>query len=269
MCEDDEDELRRRRNQIAHSLNLQRADVDGRLHLVPRVGDENALMDFPHGLARRTGLFERIIGEARRLRIKLLILDNAAQLFAGNENDRAQVTAFLNAVAAIARQLQCAVLILGHPPKAPGIEFSGSTAWDAVVRSRIWFKRIKDAEGNDCDDRYSLELVKSNYAKRFGIEIALNGAGVAEYVCDLESGAKRKKTNDEHTLDVLAELYTRHRRSVTLDEIVVECIRRGMFKEAELNTAQWRDRRRSVRSHLAKHTHRIDERENDAFAMKP
>ena len=42
MCEDDEDELRRRRNQIAHSLTFQRADVDGCLHLVPRVGDENA-----------------------------------------------------------------------------------------------------------------------------------------------------------------------------------------------------------------------------------
>ena len=59
------------------------------------------------------------------------------------------------------------------PTQGPRHRIQRSTAWDAVVRSRIWFKRIKDAEGNDCDDRYSLELVKSNYAKRFGIEIAL------------------------------------------------------------------------------------------------
>ena len=59
-----------------------------------------------------------------------------------------------------------------------------------------------------------------------------------------------------------------HRRAVALDEFVVECIRRGMFKEAELNTAQWRDRRRSVRSHLERREHDDDLRGNDFFAVK-
>ena len=170
MCEDDDEELRRRRNKIARSLGIKRDQIEGRLFLAPRVGEINALMEFPGGIATRTQLFESIVSECRKIIPTLLILDNAAQLFAGNENDRAHVTAFLNAIAGIARECNCAVLLLGHPPKNTVATYSGSTGWDAVVRSRLWFKRTIDEDENEIEGHYTLELLKSNYARRFGIE---------------------------------------------------------------------------------------------------
>ena len=268
MCEDDERELKHRRNKIARALGMTRQDVEGRLFLVPRVGEPNALMEFPSGVATRTEFFQRIVSEANRLNVRLIILDNAAQLFGGNENDRSHVTAFLNAVAWIAKETNGAVLLLGHPPKNTS-EFSGSTAWDAVVRSRIWFQRIDDEHSLSAPQRYSLELKKSNYTKRFGVEIQENECGIVEYVGEIVKSKASKITSSERTCDALRSLFTRHNAAIPLDAIVVECIRRGIVAEAEQGTPSWRDRRRTVRTHLTLHPDRVDDRGNESYAIKP
>jgi RecA-family ATPase len=48
-----------------------------------------------------------------------------AHLFAGNENDRGEVTRFINALNRLAGETGAAVLLLGHPNKA-GDSYSGS-----------------------------------------------------------------------------------------------------------------------------------------------
>ncbi len=98
----------------------------------------------------------------KKLRPKLLVLDNIAQLFGGNENDRAHVTYWLNRLNALAQTYDMSVLLLGHFRKGSD-EFSGSTAWEAGVRALVTLSRI-DEENHESP--LSLCLEKSNYAKR-------------------------------------------------------------------------------------------------------
>lgn len=269
MCEDDADELRRRRNKIARALQITQQDIEDRLMLVPRVGEPNALMEFPGGVATRTPLFERILAEAKRTGARLIILDNAAQLYGGNENDRAQVTAFLNAVAGIGAQTNGSVVLLGHPPKMANVEFSGSTAWDAVTRSRIWFKRADEEEIPGAPERYTLELVKSNYEKRFGVVLEENGNGIVQYVEELVRSKKAKQTSSDKTREAIHSLFVAYRRAVALEEIVTEAIRRGIVADADKGTAAWRDRCRTIRAHIQKHRDTIEERSDGCYAIKP
>src|SRR3546814_2783785 len=81
---------------------------------------------------------------------ELVILDNAAHLFSGNENDRQQVTAFTNLLYAICRDQGATVALISHSNKA-GDSYSGSTAWVNAVRSQIVLERPSDA--TDPDER--------------------------------------------------------------------------------------------------------------------
>jgi hypothetical protein len=93
--------------------------------------------------------------------------DNVARIYGGNENDRHQVTQFrawLRAAVAPA-----SLVVLAHPAKAAGSEFSGSTAWEGAVRARLWLSdRMPDAEpAEDCqpdDTQRFLARRKANYA---------------------------------------------------------------------------------------------------------
>ena len=101
-----------------------------------------------------------------RQRPALVIIDNAGQVFGGNENDRAQVTMFLNLLNGIAHRQQCAILLLAHPAKAIGSQYSGSTAWENVARSR-WLLSISD----DKKIR-TLAVEKSNYGGYPSMQLA-------------------------------------------------------------------------------------------------
>ena len=79
---------------------------------------------------------------------RLLIVDPSAAAYGSNENNRALVRAFVSDLDAWARDNNCAVLILSHPPKWAA-DYSGSTLggqrpvhvdWEASVRS-MWTLR--------------------------------------------------------------------------------------------------------------------------------
>jgi RecA-family ATPase len=63
-----------------------------------------------------------------------VFLDNLSHLFTGNENDRGDVTRFLNLLNRLAGETGVAIVLLGHTPKAfnqgntRGNGHSGSTA---------------------------------------------------------------------------------------------------------------------------------------------
>ena len=69
----------------------------------------------------------------------MLIVDPSAAAYGSNENNRALVRAFVSDLDAWARDNNCAVLILSHPPKWAA-DYSGSTDWEASVRS-MWTLR--------------------------------------------------------------------------------------------------------------------------------
>jgi putative DNA primase/helicase len=157
MAEDDDAELWRRQIRVNEWFACEMADL-GNLHLQGRAGLENTLALYPASGEPEEGILLRLVREtARALRPVLIILDPIAQLYGGNENDRFQVSHFINMVGGLAREFDCAVLLLGHPAKADGSEYSGSTAWNASVRSRLLLHRKKDEEGKKDEGRAATE----------------------------------------------------------------------------------------------------------------
>ena len=73
----------------------------------------------------------------------LVIVDNASDGFAGDENNRRQVRQFMRWLANIARDTDVAILLLVHIDKhaakhgGAGNSYSGSTAWHNTARSRL------------------------------------------------------------------------------------------------------------------------------------
>jgi hypothetical protein len=57
------------------------------------------------------------------LRARVLVLDNTGQTYGGNENDRHQVTMFVNGVFGRVRGREFAPVILGHVARSPASEF--------------------------------------------------------------------------------------------------------------------------------------------------
>ena len=112
----------------------------------PLWGADNALT--PHGGHLRL--------EAQHRGVKLLVLDSLAAVFAGNENDRPAVRAFIADFDAWATAAECAVVLVAHPPKNTGAAYSGSTDWRNGARSLIVMEREDDETILRCD--------KSNYA---------------------------------------------------------------------------------------------------------
>jgi archaellum biogenesis ATPase FlaH len=83
----------------------------------------------------------------------VVIIDNASDVFAANENDRTEVRGFMRALNLIANVTRAAVLLLAHVDKASvrggaGLDsnttFSGSTAWNNSARSR--WAMVRDAD---------------------------------------------------------------------------------------------------------------------------
>ena len=159
FCEDNEDELLIRQNKILRGLALKWSDVADHLFMCDRVGSPNSMMTFEQGRPLDGPAMQDILAKIDEVKPRLLILDNIGHLYGGNENDRFQVTTFLNRLSGLARQMDGAVVLLGHPPKNEA-QYSGSTAWSNNVRSRVWLEKCKDDE-----DRWILKRAKTNYAE--------------------------------------------------------------------------------------------------------
>jgi RecA-family ATPase len=164
-CEDTADELWRRQVAINSALNVDMGELPGRLDLVSlvgAVGNELATFDRDGRIAPSIS-WRRLVRTVEALEVRFLALDNVSHLFAGNENDRAQVAAFCGLLNSLASEAGITILLLAHPNKA-GDSYSGSTAWENQLRSRLYLERPKSDE-EDRDGR-RLSVGKTNMAAR-------------------------------------------------------------------------------------------------------
>ncbi len=161
-CEDDADQLHWRQVHICAALGVGLADLAGKLSLLSLRGEpDNALAHFaPDGRLIPAPLFGRLYGLIKSTGARLAVLDNVAHLFTGNENDRGQVTAFVNLLNRVAGESRAAILLLGHPNKA-GDSYSGSTAWLNAVRSQISLTRPDEMD----EEARALTIGKTNYTR--------------------------------------------------------------------------------------------------------
>jgi AAA domain-containing protein/DnaB helicase-like protein len=166
-CEDDADELWRRQIPISKWLGAPLDSFADRLHIVSRVGLDNELVGVGYGRPLYAPLLDDLREQAEDLRAEVVILDNVAQLYGANENDRHQVTAFVNRLTGALPGR--AIVLLAHPARSPGSEFSGSGAWEAACRMRLYLgDRLpdqKDDETPSGDVRY-LARRKTNYSAK-------------------------------------------------------------------------------------------------------
>ncbi len=96
-AEDDELELHFRLEAIRAHLGITFRELnDGGLHLMPLAG-KDALLGVPDraGIVQPTPLFERLLLAATNIKPVLIVLNSAADLFAGNENNRSEVRQFI------------------------------------------------------------------------------------------------------------------------------------------------------------------------------
>jgi RecA-family ATPase len=167
-AEDELAELDRRMEAICAAEGIE-LNTSFELHLLNMAGEDAALVTESHKATQltRTDLFRRLEATTEMLSPMVLILDNLADVYSGNENNRALVKAFIGMLRGLCLHYDCTVLILGHPSaagRASGSGESGSTAWNNSVRSRLYLHKPDGADEGKDDGARILEVMKANYA---------------------------------------------------------------------------------------------------------
>jgi RecA-family ATPase len=208
FAEDDEAELHRRQDQINRAMGCNFADL-GDMRWVSGVGADNTFVRFDSDGIIEMPRLKEVADAAKAFGARLLVLDTAADLFAGNENDRHQVRQFISVLTRLAIAINGAVLLNAHPSRAglsSGSLDSGSTGWSNSVRSR-WSLARADVEGKVKDpDARVLTRRKANYA-RIGEDISLrwvDGALVPPRTGDGGLGGAARAAAEVVFLELLA-----------------------------------------------------------------
>jgi RecA-family ATPase len=176
-AEDDEEEIHRRLAAIAKSLGVELSDL-ANLHIVPLAG-QDAVMGAPEGkaaLIAPTTVFRGLVALIELIKPRLVVLDALADVYAGEENARAQARQFIGLLRGLAIKNDLAVVLIAHPSlsgMASGSGTSGSTAWSNSVRARLYLERIVDDGNREIDPNLRvLRVKKSNYGP-VGMELRL------------------------------------------------------------------------------------------------
>lgn len=167
-AEDDCDTVRRRLAHICRALGVPAELLHGHLLVLDAssVGAELVGLVMADGVPKMgaTKMGADLADFVRDLPAPLLIVDNASDTFGGNEIDRREVRGFIRWLARIVRSHEGAVVLLAHVNAntargfgGSGSAYSGSTAWNNSVRSRLYLSRDKS------DGALTLEHQKSNY----------------------------------------------------------------------------------------------------------
>ena len=174
-CEDRENVVHWRLARICNHLGLDMADLADWLDVRDLVGKETILWRSTSTGSPLTPAYHELAGRMQEAGADVLMVDGVTDAFGGNENDRAEVKAFVNALLSLISQDDGAVILVGHvnKPSAAAAStsegYSGSTAWHNAVRAR-WYL-YPEVERDDDEDRarpngnLTLELQKSNLGR--------------------------------------------------------------------------------------------------------
>jgi RecA-family ATPase len=174
-AEDDEDVMHRRLAAVVKHYGVSFADlVGGGLSLLSMVGQDCILATTTRsGKVEPTPLYNELLAMVGDTKPVMIGLASAANLFAGNENDRAEVQQFIGLLTRLAIVANGSVVLVSHPSNTgiqTGSGVSGSTAWHNAVRSRFFLHGVKKqdtSEGAEPDnDLREIEFMKNNYGPR-------------------------------------------------------------------------------------------------------
>jgi RecA-family ATPase len=167
--EDDEKELHLRTAAIAKHYGVTFDElIKGGLHLLSFAGKDVVLATVARsGRVESTPLYKQILEAAGDIKPKMFGIASSANVFAGNENERAQVQQFVGLLTRIAIAANGSVQLISHP-SLTGISsdtgLSGTTQWHNAVRARSYMKSIKPEAGEQPDsDLRELVFKKNQY----------------------------------------------------------------------------------------------------------
>jgi RecA-family ATPase len=246
-AEDDETELHRRIADIAGGDGLSLDGLAPNLTAISLAAADPALaVSGERDNIRLTPLWRALKAMVEEMRPRLVVLDTLADIFAGNENVRAQARAFIGKLRAMAIENGAAIVVLAHPSRAglsthgnnAAAGSSGSTAWHNSVRSRLLLER---AEKNP--DMRVLRVVKANYG-RADAEIRLRWHGGTFVVEGGPQADAAEAAEAERVFLDMLDGYTREGRRVGPNEgrnyapsIFAKDERSGMFDNKALAAA--------------------------------
>jgi RecA-family ATPase len=203
--EEPEPEMRRRLHRVARKRGLEPADLED-LHF--HFADPDACL---LGMARRDGtmaptpLFTSLAAAARAIKPVLIVVDSIAATFGGNQNDRVQARTFVGLFRTLARQVDCAILLLDHPSLSgitSGTGRGGSMDWQNATRARL---HLETVEGDDGSTGRVIEVKKTNYGP-CGEKVRLqweDGCFVLEAAASAPHQAAANTTADRRYLECL------------------------------------------------------------------
>lgn len=195
--EDNAPELTIRQQDIAAAMDIRAADVAGWLDLIPRVGLPNILVQMQGDLGSTTPAYHALERYVAETRPGLIILDNIAELLAGDAKEVVPVKYFCSRLSAFYHRYGAQIMLLGHVPKNGAADYYGSFAWKGTVRSHLFLR----ADDEDTDVRI-LARPKANYAaKHEGLTLAwrrgvLHAEDGSNFVDRLERDAKLRDACD-------------------------------------------------------------------------
>ena len=143
--------VRHRLAHICRQWQIEPAELTG-LHIVDGTESPELFTAEGRSEGRTTAAYAELRALVNATGAGLAIVDNASDAYGGDEIQRRSVRAFVRSLAAIARDVDAACLLLAHvnkgtsrAGKAEGGEgYSGSTAWHNSVRSRLFMSRAAD-----------------------------------------------------------------------------------------------------------------------------
>jgi RecA-family ATPase len=208
-CEDDDDEICRRLESIAVHYRVTRKQIaEEGLHVLAYAGrDATLAVADKSGRLRATQLFEQLKRDAIATKPKLIVLDTVADVFAGNENDRAQVRQFITILRGLALDASTTIVAASHP-SLTGINsdsgLSGSTAWHNSVRARMY---LKSADEVDDPKLRVLVVKKNNYGPEEETILLRWRNGV--YIPEPRPGSLERLAEDRKVDDLFIDLLQR------------------------------------------------------------
>jgi RecA-family ATPase len=164
-AEEPEEEMRRRLQSAARARGIEEHKLE-QLHFHFAEPD-NCLLGIgrPNGPVIRTPLFEALRAAAEAVRPALIVIDSIAATFGGNQNDRVHARTFVGLFRQMARETDCAVLLLDHPSLSGitnGTGRGGSVDWQNATRGRMYLETVTE---DDAGAERVLTVKKTNYGK--------------------------------------------------------------------------------------------------------
>lgn len=201
--------LRQRLAKICRALAIDPAQLDGKLFLLDASDlDPTLYREQRHASATETPLLGALAALVAKLDVGLTIIDNASDVFGGNEIARAEVRGFVRSLRQRLARPGRAVLLLAHVNKASAThgklagseDYSGSTAWHNSVRSRLSLTA-------DGDNALKIEHMKANHGAMAAPVRLVWHEGVpmvSGSYTDAGAASARAAEKDQDTADKLA-----------------------------------------------------------------